>query len=412
MGYSYEKELDMYMDDDGHMIQEDMLPEDMQERLRMQRHTDLEWKIAHEEDEAERRYYEKIRNAYLAGVKEGIIKYADYQLASQYEFDCEYSDELKRECLEAFIKAGELGHMPAIEYLVSAYYDGIQEFLEPDFEKFLYWAEKGMLSKNPKLLSSLGDRYLDVYEKGYETQYKNKAIEAYQKAVELGSPYAMYSLYEMGLKGYLYEANRLVQPAIPVNAMSAEEQFLYDGTPTFIMNTKKYDKKAFEYLFKAADSGNYRYLNTLGLEYFKGRICEKNENAAFECFKKVVDEHSKPDPFDIDSLFGIQKKEIDVDDDEEDNDWGFTSFTEHIYAVYNLAYCYENGVGCEVNKEKAFELYDSVKKQSDHAKMKVAYCYENGIGVEKNTDKALKIYKTLAKKAISFNNDYMAKPFE
>ena len=37
MGYSYEEELGMYMDDDGHMLTEDMLPEDMQERLRMQR---------------------------------------------------------------------------------------------------------------------------------------------------------------------------------------------------------------------------------------------------------------------------------------------------------------------------------------------------------------------------------------
>ena len=43
MGYSYDEELDMYMDDDGHMMTEDMLPEDMQENLRMQRHADLEW---------------------------------------------------------------------------------------------------------------------------------------------------------------------------------------------------------------------------------------------------------------------------------------------------------------------------------------------------------------------------------
>ena len=54
MRYSYEEELDMYMDDDGHMLTEDMLPEDMQERLRMQRHADLEYKMAQEEAEAER----------------------------------------------------------------------------------------------------------------------------------------------------------------------------------------------------------------------------------------------------------------------------------------------------------------------------------------------------------------------
>ena len=85
MGYSYEEELDMYMDDDGHMLTEDMLPEDMQERLRMQRQADLEHEMALEEYETNKRYYEKIRNAYLAGDKEGIIKYAEHEIHSQYD---------------------------------------------------------------------------------------------------------------------------------------------------------------------------------------------------------------------------------------------------------------------------------------------------------------------------------------
>ena len=62
MSYEYIEELGMYMDDDGHMLTEDMLPEDMQERLRMQRIDDIESRIAQEEYEADRRYYEKIRN--------------------------------------------------------------------------------------------------------------------------------------------------------------------------------------------------------------------------------------------------------------------------------------------------------------------------------------------------------------
>ena len=36
--------------------------------------------------------------------------------------------------------------------------------------------------------------------------------------------------------------------------MSAEEKFLYDGTPTYIMNTQKYNEKAFEYLL-----GTHKY---------------------------------------------------------------------------------------------------------------------------------------------------------
>lgn len=411
MGYSYEEELDMYMDDDGHMMTEDMLPEDMQERLRMERIDAAESKMAQEEWEADRRYYEKIRNAYLTGDKEGTIKFADHEMHSRYEFECGYSDEERKESIEAIEKAGLLGHMPAIEYLVLIYYDGIQECLDPDFEKFLYWAEKGKLSDNPQFLSSLGDRYLEVYKKGYESQYKNKAIEVYQRAVDLGSSSAMYSMYAMGIKGYLYEAARLEPPAIPISQMSAEEKFLYDGTPTFIMNTQKYDKKAFEYLAKAAESGKDKYLNTLGLEYLKGRICEKNENAAFKCFEKVVDKFNNTDPFSLNSILSLTININDIDEDDENTEYAPSGYLEHVPAVYNLAYCYENGIGCEVDKEKAFKLYATIKKQSRYANLKAAYCYENGIGCEANKEKAFRMYKALAKDMIMYNEDYIAEPF-
>ena len=100
MGYEYIEELDMYMDDDGHMLTEDMLPDDMQERLRMQRYEELECEMDRKEVEAGRKYYQKIRNAYLAGDKEGTIKFADHEIGSQYEFVCGYSDEKRKENLK------------------------------------------------------------------------------------------------------------------------------------------------------------------------------------------------------------------------------------------------------------------------------------------------------------------------
>ena len=65
-----------------------------------------------------------------------------------------------------------------------------------------------------------------------------------------------------------------------------------------------------------------------------------------------------------------------------------------------------------MNKEKAFKLYSSIKKLSRSANLKVAYCYENGVGCEVNKEKAFRMYKALAKDVASYDEEYyIDKPF-
>ena len=57
-----------------------------------------------------------------------------------------------------------------------------------------------------------------------------------------------------------------------------------------------------------------------------------------------------------------------------------------------VGYYYENGIGVEKDKNKAFEYYYKAAEMGDVKRMnKVGYYYENGIGVENDKKKALRI---------------------
>jgi len=67
-------------------------------------------------------------------------------------------------------------------------------------------------------------------------------------------------------------------------------------------------------------------------------------------------------------------------------------------AQFNLAVCYEHGVGVEKNLQKAFELYTKSAEQgnqvSQHA---LARCYLHGEGVNQSIEKAFKWALSAAK---------------
>ena len=66
---------------------------------------------------------------------------------------------------------------------------------------------------------------------------------------------------------------------------------------------------------------------------------------------------------------------------------GLTGFGAYLYvdAQHKVTYCYNKGIGTDINKTKAIEFYTiAAKKGNSWAQNNLGVLYENGDGTEKN----------------------------
>ena len=148
----------------------------------------------------------------------------------------------------------------------------------------------------------------------------------------------------------------------------------------------KINKKAgVEILSKAAEMGHAGAKWRLGMAFLNGEGIAQNNRFAFKLFKSVIEQYNKTDEYEI-------------------------------YARYQLASCYENGIGTVLNLNKAFNLYNSNQKHTESQ-----YClglfYEFGKGdIDYDLEMALKWYSNAAaqghEKALERINETFQAPSE
>src|SRR5436190_347264 len=69
----------------------------------------------------------------------------------------------------------------------------------------------------------------------------------------------------------------------------------------------------------------------------------------------------------------------------------------HLDGMNNLGCCYDGGIGTDVNKQKAFELFQKAANLgNDMAQYNIALMYKSGDGIEKNVDQAIYWFKKSA----------------
>lgn len=164
------------------------------------------------------------------------------------------------------------------------------------------------------------------YSERYESLDYEKAILLFHKAAELGDAEGVYQL------GYSYK-----------NGYGVDKD-VYE---------------ALSYFLKAAELGNGDAMEEVGIAYYEGNIIEEDKDKAFKYLSNafiMCDYHLK-----------------------------------HFY--YYLAQCYMNGEGTEKCPEKAVKILEKVcsknilARNNDERNMLI-YCYENGIGTDVNMRRA------------------------
>lgn len=245
-----------------------------------------------------------------------------------------------RDCIKSLTQAAKLGHIPSMEFLAKPY-SNIYTNGKNDMFTAIEFFEKLEDIHRGEDYYNLGCICYDIYKASNSRVYFKKAVLFLTKAIN---------------KGYI-PAN------IELAKIQSKLQFKDVDDVGNVHSSHNSLRTAYICYSNAALKRDLNGLNFQAISLIYGLGCEQNKVKGFSSFYNTV-------------------KSQQVNNSPK---------FEPIW--YNLAYCYENGIGTEKSLNKAFEYYNAIQDISNMAKKKLAFFYENGIVVEKNLSKALYYYK-------------------
>ena len=202
--------------------------------------------------------------------------------------------------MEYYQLAADQGNADAQNNLGYSYSSG--EGVEQDYEKAVEYYQLAADQGNADAQYNLGYSY--YFGEGVEQDYE-KAVEYYQLTADQEVPAAMFALGDCyylgnGVDQDLKKAEEWYQKALDAGYEPDEtdQEHLIDvlgeGYDLNEAGKKAYEEgdyeKAFEYWTQAADLGNIRSLNNLGVLYENGYGVEQDYEKALEYFQLAADQ--------------------------------------------------------------------------------------------------------------------------
>ena len=355
------------------------------------------------------KYYEAIEDMKAYAKDENPEGYL--ALGRVYE-EHRYEKPNYTKALEYYIKAAELGNSLAM-YKVGEFYEkGLGTAV--NLKESALWYEKASQKGNYNTIIKSARNYEEGI--GVEKDLK-KALELYEKSFPITNTMDL-QIKILELKGKIYNDQKAYDEllkiytayasgfTITIGTMGLGELY-YEG-----LGVEKDLKKAFDYYNIAAGHENGKAIEKLAWFYYKGEYVKKDLKKALETFEYAYLRNNRDVAYILGQMYyeGLGAK---VDKNKGIEYYKISAKNGNIDGIKKIEELKKLGIIKSSTIEEEFKfvkesssenntiIFEKYKELSEKAyapaMFELANCYEQGLGVEQNFEKAVELYEKSAK---------------